>query len=395
MFKKSRFWIVAILTLALMVVVAGCGGGDNAGKSKDQAAPAGDTIKIGFLGAMNGSHAAYGKPTLKGMEMAVEDINAKGGVLGTKLEIIKEDHRSDKTEAANVTQKMITNKVAAIVGDPTTGITKLAANICQSAKVVLISAGANGPGVVEIGDYIFRDTLIDAVGAPAVAKYAVEKMGWKNVALVTSTNNDYSVGLSKIFKESLNTAGARIVIEQSIQDGDQNFSAQVTNISKADVDGIVFTGYYTEGGLLMKEVVKQGLNLKMLGGDGLFGATLWELGGQAVEGSMVYVSFAPDERYASDVTKDFMKRYQEKYNEIPDLFSVQGYDAVKMLAEAMERANSADPGKFKDELAKTSNYNGVSGNITIGPDREPVKSPVYLLEVKNQNWAVKDVITVK
>lgn len=396
MIKKKKFWLVAVLMLALAVAVTGCGGGgEKKEEPKKEAAPAGDTIKIGFLGALTGGHAAYGNPTLKGMEMAIADLNAKGGVLGKQLQLVKEDHRSDKTEAANVTQKMITNKVAAIVGDPTTGITKLAASICQPAKVVLLSAGANGPGVVEIGDYIYRDTLIDAVGAPAVSKYAVEKMGWKNIALVTSTNNDYSVGLSKLFKEGLTSAGGKIVIEQSIQDGDQNFSAQVTNITKAKVDGIVFTGYYTEGGLLMKEVVKQGLSLKMLGGDGLFGSTLWELGGQAVEGSMVYVSFAPDEKYASDVTKDFMKRYKEKYNEVPDLFSVQGYDAVLLLAEAMNKANSADPGKFKDELAKIKDFNGVSGSTTIGPDREPIKSPVYLLEVKNQNWAVKDVIPVK
>lgn len=393
MFK--RFSILVALMLALAVAMAGCGGGEKKEEAAKEAAPAGDKIKIGFLGALTGDHASYGDPTLKGMEMAVEDINAKGGVIGQQLEIVKEDHRSDKTEAANVTQKLITNKVAAIVGDPTTGITKLAANICQPAKVVLISAGANGPGVVEIGDYIFRDTLIDSVGAPAVAKYAVEKMGWKNVALVTSTNNDYSVGLSKLFKDGVTKAGGNIAIEQSIQDKDQNFSAQVTNIAKAKVDGIIFTGYYTEGGLFMKEVVKQGLKLNMLGGDGLFSDVLWNLGGTAVEGSMVYVSFAPDEKYASDMTKDFMKKYKEKYGKEPDLFSVQGYDAVLLLAEAMTKANSSDPGKFKDEMAKIADFKGVSGTTTIGPGREPIKSPVYLLEVKNQSWAVKDVIEVK
>ncbi|WP_027355591.1 ABC transporter substrate-binding protein [Desulfofundulus thermocisternus] len=389
--RKYRLSLVLLSVLLVVMLVAGCGGNAGAPGGSSSGGAQGDTIKIGFMGALTGNEASYGIETLKGMKMAAEDLNKAGGVLGKKIEIVESDHGSKQTEAASVVQKMISkDRVVAIVGDPTTGKTKLAAPICQQNKVVLLSAGAVGPGVVEFGDYIFRDTLLDAVAAPAVTKYLVNELGWKKVAIVTSTNNDYSVGLTKIFEEALAANNAQIVDRESIQDGDQDFSAQVTRIKQAKPDGIIFTGYYTEGGLFMKEVRKQGLDLKMAGGDGLLSPVLWKLGGDAVEGSMVYTGFAADPENAAPQTKEFIKKYQAANdNKLPDMFSAQGYDAVMLLAKAMKEANSTDPSKFKDALAKTKDYPGVSGTLTFLPNREPVKSPVYLLEVKNQQFSIK------
>jgi len=380
------FALVALLAVALLA--AGCGGSKDAPK-----AAGGDTIKIGFLGGKTGAHAHYGIETLKGMQMAVDDINKAGGVLGKKLEIVEGDHGSNSSEAANVTQKMITQKVVAIVGDPTTGITKTAAQICQPAKVVLLSAGAVGTGVVEIGDYIYRDTLLDAVAAPAVTKYLSEELKWKKVALVTTTGLSYSESLTAIFKPALAKYGVEIVAEQSIMEKDTNFSAQVTSLSQKSFDGVIFTGYYTEGALFMKEMRKQGLNQVMAGGDGLLGQELYQLGEKAVEGSMVYAGFAVDSKNAVGITKEFIDKYQAKNNNSkPDMFAAQGYDAVMMLAEAMKKANSADPTVFKEALAKTKDFKGVTGTITFDANREPIKSPVYLQEVKNSEFVVKTVI---
>ena len=386
MFCKNRLLAFTLLLLFVLAVLGGCGGG----QTKEE------TIKIGFLGAQTGGHASYGIETLKGMRMAVEDINAAGGLLGKKVELVVEDHGSKSTEAANVMQKLITQGVVAIIGDPTTGITKLAAPIAQSSGVVLLSAGAVGEGVVEFGDYIYRDTLLDRVAVPVVTKYLAQNMGWKKVVVITSRNNDYSVSQTALFKKALADNGIEIVAEQSIQDGDQNFSAQVTAISQKQFDGIVFTGYYTEGGLFMKEVRNQGLKQVLVGGDGLLSPVLWEMGGQAVEGSMVFTGFAADPDRATGKTAEFIKKYQEKNdNKLPDMFSAQGYDAVMLVADAIKKVNSADPAKFKEALKETRDWQGVTGTITFGPDREPIKSPVYLLEVKNQQFAVKAVLDVK
>ncbi|MCL6635909.1 MAG: ABC transporter substrate-binding protein [Peptococcaceae bacterium] len=385
--KRYLFLLVALLAVAL--VAAGCGGG-----KETTGAQGGDIIKIGFLGGKTGNHAHYGIETLKGMQMAVEDINKAGGVNGKKLEIVEGDHGSNSSEAANVTQKLITQKVAAIVGDPTTGITKAAAQICQPAKVVLLSAGAVGTGVVEIGDYIFRNTLLDAVAAPAVTKYLAEDLKWKKVALVTTTGLPYSESLTAIFKDALAKYGIEIVAEQSIMEKDTNFSAQVTALSKKQFDGLVFTGYYTEGALFMKEMRKQGLNQVMVGGDGLLGKELYQLGEKAVEGSMVYTGFAVDTKNATGKTREFIDKYQAKYNSLPDMFAAQGYDAVMMLADAMKAAQSSEPARFKEKLAQTRDWKGVTGTITLDEKREPIKSPVYLLEVKDQQFAVKTVIPI-
>ncbi|HBV97682.1 MAG TPA: branched-chain amino acid ABC transporter substrate-binding protein [Desulfotomaculum sp.] len=389
--RKTLPVLILTVLMAVALLAAGCGGGSTQG---DKAAA--ETIKIGFLGGKTGGHAHYGIETLKGMQMAVDKINESGGLIGKKLEIIEGDHGSNSSEAAAVTQKLTTQKVAAIIGDPTTGITKIAAEICQGNKVVLMSAGAVGTGVVEIGDYIYRDTLLDAVAAPAVTRYLSEDLKWKKVALVTTTGLAYSESLTSLFKDALAKNNIEIVIESSIMEKDTNFSAQVTSLKKKQFDGVVFTGYYTEGALFMKEMRKQGLQQVLVGGDGLLGKELYELGEAAVEGSMVYTGFAVDQANATGITKDFIDAYKGKNNgALPDMFSAQGYDAVMMVADAIKAANSADPTVYREKLSQTKDWKGVTGTITLDANREPIKSPVYLLEVKEKQFAVKTVIPIK
>ncbi|KAB0671822.1 ABC transporter substrate-binding protein [Oryzomonas sagensis] len=391
-FKKSAALLLAgVLALS---VTAGC-------KKKEEAKPdaaskaAGDTVKIGFLGALTGDVAMFGAPTLAGMKMAAEEINAAGGVNGKKIEIVEADDRGDKQEGASVTQKLISrDNVVAIVGDPTTGITKVAAPIAQKAQVVLLSAGATGPGVVEIGDYIFRDTLLDSVAIPALLDYYAKNLKFKKVAMLTSDNNDYSVGMSQLFRDSAKGAGIEIVADEKIKDGDKDFSGQMTNIKAKKPDILFYSGYYTEGALLMKEARKQGIKVNIFGGDGLFSPEFIKLGGTAVEGAMSYVGFSPEQ--ASPVTAKFIETFKSKNNgALPGLFDAQGYDAVKLIASAMTAAKSNDPKVFKDAIAKIKNFEGVSGTITIRNNREPIKSPLCLLEVKGGKYVLKAKVPVK
>lgn len=351
-------------------------------------------VRIGFLGALTGNVATYGIMTLKGMEMAASEINTAGGVLGHKVVILKEDDRGDKTEIVNITKKYVTqDKVAAVVGDPTTGGTKAAAPICQANKVVLLSAGAVGPNVEAIGDYIFRNTLLDGFAAPATINYLMKVNKWKKFAMVTSSNNDFSVGLSAIFKDAVKKAGGKVLSEEFIADGDTVFSAQVTKIKRLKADAIIFTGYYTEGGLFMKEVRKQGLSLVMVGGDGLLSPDLIKLGEKAVEGSYVYCGFSPQQ--AEGNTAKFLENFKKKNQKEADLFVAQGYDAVKLLAKVMTDAKSIDPKKFRSALAKTKNYQGVSGTLSFLPDRRPLKSPVFVNQVKGGKFSLFAKVPVK
>jgi branched-chain amino acid transport system substrate-binding protein len=394
-FKKMS----ALLLVAMLAAGAfGCKKKEEAPKeaAAPAAAPAADTIKIGFLGALTGDVAMFGKPTLDGMKMAAEEINAAGGVVGKKIEVVEADDRGDKQEGASVTQKLISrDKVVAIVGDPTTGITKVAAPIAQKAGVVLLSAGATGPGVVEIGDFIFRDTLLDSIAIPACIEFFAKDLKFKKVAIVTSDNNDYSVGLSQTFRDAAaKVKSITIVADEKVKDGDKDFSAQITNIKAKKPDVILFSGYYTEGALIMKEARKQGLKAPMFGGDGLFSPKFIELGGPAVEGSMSALGFSPEQ--ATPETEKFISSFKSKHNgELPGLFDAQGYDAIMLLADSMKRANSADPKVFKDALAKTKNFAGVSGTISMQANREPIKTPLSLLYVKDGKFVLKAKVPVK
>ncbi|NLV17553.1 MAG: ABC transporter substrate-binding protein [Syntrophomonadaceae bacterium] len=372
-----RFKVLSLVLCLLLMVgaVAGCSNQQTGGSDED-------VIKVGFLGALTGDVACYGLPGLEGLKMAAEELNANGGILGKQVVIVEADNRGDTTEAINIVQKFISRDgVKAVIGDPCSGITKVAARTAQDNKMVIISPGAVAAGAIDAGDYCFRNVLLDSLGCPATVSYLMEQ-GHKDYALVTAINDDYSVSLSGYFKDALNDQGGNIVIEESIQRGDTNFAAQVTKIKPTNPDIIVFTGYYQEAAIFMKEVRKQGMDQVFVAGDGCLGEELYKQGGEAVEGCIVYCGFSPED--PKEESKKFLEAYSEKYNgKQADMFAAQYYDALMIVAEAMERAQSSDPSVYKDEMAKTTDFPGVSGNTTFGPDREPIKSPVYLLTVKD------------
>lgn len=390
MLRRNKKLALVLSLLLILTMVAGCG----SQKGTTSSSADSKVVKIGFLGALTGDVACYGKPGLNGLKMAAEDLNAKGGILGKKVEIVAYDNAGDKAQAASITKKYISkDKVSAIIGDPCTGVTIAAAKVAQANKMVLISAGATGKGAIDAGDYCFRNTLLDEVACPATVEYLVSK-GYKNIALVTAVNDEYSVGLSDYFRNAIKAKGAKIVIDESIQRGDTNFSAQVTKIKPTNPDIIVFTGYYQEAALFMKEVRKQGMkDIKFVGGDGCLGEDLYKLGGEAVEGSMIYCGFSPEN--PTPETKKFLDAYTKKYNSQADMFSVQYYDALMIVAQAMEKANSTDPAVYQKEMLKVKNFPGLSGVTTFRANREPIKSPVYLLEVKDASFKLKDRIPVK
>jgi branched-chain amino acid transport system substrate-binding protein len=379
--KKYRLLAVVLCLTMLAALVPGCSKSKTGGEASD-------TIKLGFLGSKSVNNANYGIPGEKGMKMAIEELNAKGGILGKQVEGIYEDNKGDNREIANIATKYATvDKVSAMIGDPATGLTKIAADIAQKNQIVIFSAGATGTDVVEIGDYVFRNTLLDQYAAPSVVDWMIKTKNWKNMAIVTTGNIGYSTALTPVFKTAIQAKGGNIVKEESINEGETDFTAQVTNIKQANPDVIVFTGYYKEAALFMLAAQSQGLNIPMVGGDGLYGSDLAKIGGSAVEEKVIlYCGFSADQ--PTPETDAFVKAYRAKYNEDPDMFSAQYYDAVMIIAQAMEKAKSSDPKVFKAELAKLTDYPGVSGKTTFQPNREPFKTPVFLVTVKGGKFPV-------
>lgn len=335
-------------------------------------------LVIGIQGPETGNLAVYGQKTLAGAKLAVDEINASGGVNGKTIKLINYDSRGDKAEAANATQRLINkDKVCGIIGEPTSGATFVIGPIADRAKTVLISAGATAKGVTDNKPFVFRNTLLDSDGGPATIKFVMDKFGWKKFALITSVNNDYSVGLTAIFKKAVKDFGGNIVVEQTISDGDTDFSAQITAIKPYKPEAIIFSGYYPEGSLILLETRKQGLNVPIIGGDGLLAPDLWNVAKDAAIGSIVYAGFSPEAK--AKKVQEFVKKMESRGG--ADMFSAQGYDAVYLLANAMRKAKVTDCTdvkqrvKMRDALANIPSFDGVSGQMKFDKEGNAIKKP--------------------
>ena len=355
---------LSFLTFCVVLAVAG-------------SAFAQDTIKIGEFGSLTGDNASFGTSQNNGVQMAVEEINAAGGVLGKKIELTVEDNQTKQGETTTITRKLISqDHVVAIIGEVASSKTLEAAPIAQTAKIPLLATAATNPKVTQTGDYVFRVCFTDDFQAVVIARFVLEKLKQKNIAFMTDVKQDYSVGLTNIAKDYLTKNGGNIVKEQSYSSGDKDFRAQLTDLKSANPDVIIITGYYPEASLIAKQARQFGIKATLVGGDGWDGSSLIPVGGKAIEGAFFSNHFSTEDK--SPLVQDFVKKYKEKYNAVPDAFAALGYDATKLLVDAIKRAGSTDSDKLRAAIQDTEGFPGVSGKITIGKDRNAVKSAVIL-----------------
>jgi branched-chain amino acid transport system substrate-binding protein len=339
-------------------------------------------IKIGHYASLTGKDAAFGVATRKGVLLAIEELNAKGGVLGRKLEYLVEDIQSKQGESSTAVKKLISrDKVAVVIGANASVNSLEAAPICQNAKIPMMAISSTNPEVTKKGDYIFRICFIDPFQGAVLAKFAHGSLHAKRVALLTSVNSPYSVGLSSVLRARFTELGGEIVAEQKYAEGDKDFRAQLTAIRSARPDVIAATGFYSEAALICIQARSLGLNVPLIGGDGWEAPQLVELGGKAVEGTYYSTYFSADNN--APVVQDFVKRYQARWsNEKPEGVSALGYDAMYLIAAAMKRAGTTESAPLRDAIAATKNFFGVTGKTTIDKDRNSEKAAVMLV-VKN------------
>jgi branched-chain amino acid transport system substrate-binding protein len=340
-----------------------------------------DTIKIGEFGSMTGENASYGVSQNQGIQMAVAEINGAGGVLGQKIDLIVEDNQSKQGQTTTIVRKLISqDQVTALLGEVASSKTLEAAPIAQESKIPLIATGATNPKVTQVGDYVFRVCFIDDFQAVVIARFVLEKLHKTRVAFMTDVKQDYSVGLTQYAKEYLQKNGGQIVKEQSYSSGDKDFRAQLSDIKSANPDVIIITGYYPEVSLIAREARQLGIKAAFAGGDGWDGASLIPVGGKAIEGAYFSNHFSTEDK--SPAVQQFVEKYKKKYNQLPDAFSALGYDSVYLLADAIKRAGGTDAEKLRDAIAGTKDLSGVTGKITINPERNANKSAV-IITVRN------------
>jgi branched-chain amino acid transport system substrate-binding protein len=351
----------------------------------------GGPIKVGVYGDLTGQTSSFGQSTKNGSQMAADEINAAGGIGGRQIQLVIEDDQGEPGKAATVVGKLINqDQVRALIGEVASSNSIAAAPTAQEAKVPMISPSSTNPKVTQIGDYIFRVCFIDPFQGEVMAKFAANTLKAKKAAILFDSNSDYSKGLIQFFKQSFTKLGGTIVAEQAYAQRDRDFTGQLTQIRSANPDVIYVPGYYQEVGVISKQAKQLGINAPLLGGDGWDSPQLWDLGGDALNGNYISNHYSVDD--PSPVIQDFVKRYKAKYNgTVPDALAALAYDAMMVLADSIKRAGGTECTKLRDEIAKTNNFKGITGVISLNADRNAVK-PAVVLELRDHKFVYKETI---
>ena len=373
-----RRTLICGLCAATLSAAMGCKkAAPDSGTSSGTTSAVATEIVFGHFASMTGSTAHFGQDTDRGVRMAIDEANAKGGVLGKKIKLVTLDDRGDSAEAANAVSRLIdVEKVSALLGEVSSSLSLAGGRVAQRRKIPMISPTSTNPKVTEVGDYIFRVCFIDPFQGKVMATFARQNLKLDRVAILKDVKNDYSIGLADAFQKSFGELGGKIVAEQSYSQGDTDFSAQVTAVRGSGAQALFVPGYYSEVGSIARTADRLGLKVPLLGGDGWDSPDLFKIGGDAINGSYFSDHFAPD--VSTDKAKAFVANFTAKYGQAPTGLGALGYEAALVLIDAVARAGKTDPAALRDAIAATKDFEGVTGKITIDAQRNARKSAVVL-----------------
>jgi len=373
--RKSLF----VLTLAVLIIAI------------SSAALADDVVKIGISEPMTGAMAVGGALCMQGYELAQEQNPT---VLGKTVELVLVDNKSDKVESASAVSRLIEKEgvVAVLVGYGSSCAIP-GGEVANKAGIPMLSASATNPLVTQGKEYVFRACFLDPFQGEVMARYTFEDLGIKKAALLVDIAQDYSVGLAKFYRDTFKKLGGEIICDVKYNTGDQDFSAQLSQIIASGAEVLFFPGYFGDVALIAIQGRELGYTGKYLGGDTLHNPVLIELAGEAAEGLIASTFFVDDEELAKSnpESEKFIKLFKEKYNESPNAVSVLTYDSYNLMLDAIERAGSFDPAAIRDALAATKNFPGAGGLITIDEMGDAVK-PAILVKVVNGDFAYETTI---
>lgn len=381
---RLRKPVTAVLCLALLMALPlGCAKREN-------------EIVVGEYGSLTGPTATFGISTKNGIELFIDNMNAAGGIGGTKVRVIVEDDQSRPEEAATAVSKLIDQDgVVAVLGEVASSRSMAAAPICQAAGVPMITPSSTNPKVTEFGDYISRVCFIDPFQGQMIAKFAKERLNFTRGAVFRDIKNDYSVGLANYFTEAFHALGGTVISDESYSEGDQDFKAQLTVIKSKRPQFLMVPGYYTDVGLIARQAREIGLDVPMLGGDGWVSDELLEIAQGSLNGSYMVNHYWVDD--PNPAVQKFVNDYRARYGgATPDGLAALAYDAAGVLVAALDRLRQEDPeafralqgprndaqkaarAKLKDFINATKDFPGVTGRITLDTSRNAVKPAVFV-----------------
>jgi len=384
---KKQYAIILVVLMS-MSLLAGCGG--------DKAKPAATSneIKIGANFELTGGVANFGKQTLNGIQMAVKEANAAGGVLGgKKIVLVVADNKSEPAEATNAVTKLITqDKVVAVLGPVTSSNVLATVQVAQDNKVAVLTAtGTNEKITVDNGKvrpFAFRGCFIDPFQGRVMANYASKSVNAKTAVIYVDSSSDYSKGLSQSFEATFTQNGGKIIGKEAFLQKDQDFKATLTKIKAMNADVIFIPAYYEEVGKIVKQARELGINIPLLGTDGWDDPKVVEIAGAAALNNTFFSNHYSSQDKDPNVVK-FVEAYKKEYNQEPSALAALGYDAGLMIIDAIKRAGAADSVKIKDALEQTKNLQVSTGILTMDSNHNPVKSAV-VIEMKDGKQTFKE-----
>lgn len=343
-------------------------------------------IRIGINYELSGESASYGQSSVQGIEMAIEQINTAGGVNGKKIVPIKYDNKSEPAEATTLATKLMTqDKVLAVLGPATSGSFKAEIPVALKNKIPVISGSATTDDVTVdangVKEYAFRICFNDSYQGKAMANYALKNIKKTRAVVIMDSSSDYGKGLAENFIETYEAAGGTIVAREAYVSKDTDFNAILTKIKGQDFDIIFIPGYYNEAGLIIKQARAQGITVPILGADGFDSPILLELAGAEALNDVFFSNHYSSLDQDPAVVK-FISDYKTKYNKEPDAFSALGYDLARFVIDGIARSTKLDGESLKNALAATKNFSGVTGNFSVDPNHNPIKS-IVVIGLKN------------
>ena len=336
-------------------------------------------LLIGFVGALTGAEAHFGLESQNGAQLAVEEVNAAGGIQGRPLVLRAYDSQSRPEEAASAMTRLVTqDRALFVVGENQSTNSLAMAPEAARGEVPMISPSSTNPRVTsEGGPYVFRVCFTDTFQGQLLARYARETLKAERVAILVDQKSDYAVGLAKVFATRFDALGGKVVSQEAYTRGDTDFRAQLTRAKAAQPEVLFIPGYYSDVGPMAKQARELGLRVPLLGGDGWdSGGRLAEMAGDAVEGALYSTHFAPDN--PGTRVQEFIVRYQARYGHPPDALGALGYDAARVGLEALRRSGGVGAAALREQISRTRDFEGITGRITIGADRNAVKPAILV-----------------
>lgn len=376
---KKRL-LIGLLVISMLGVLAGCGSSSTSGDNASE-------LYIAAANPMTGDSAQFGDMKVKAIQLALDEVNEKGGIDGKQVKLIVGDDTGNPKEAPNVAQKFAAdNKILAVIGHWNSSCTLAARGIYESAGIPVITDSVNKAVTDGTTPHVFRISLTDTAQAQHLAKYAYEQMG-KRKAAILFTANDFGTGLKNDFTTKFTELGGEVVAAETYFEGQsKDFSPQITKIKSQNPDLLFVPGYYVETALIAQQAKAAGLDVPMLGTEGISSDELIKLGGDAVEGIKFTGFFHPEVEYPG--TTEFVEAFTAKYNKEPDTYAALAYDSAKVVLEAMAQ-NGADREEIKKYLETVKDFPGVAGPISF--KNNDVERGIIILTVKDGKIVPADV----